>query len=192
MKLYYIMLYIIFCYTMIYYIILYCCVAPKKILVRLRPALCAQGLGFLVRNLVRSPCAEPCAAPLCRTLCGNVFLSIFVSLLPFPLLLFFSLSFFVREADGTLNRELRWTRTSPKRFRFAALCGLVRRPCAPHGFLGMDGPCAASCFSDVPLHENPCESLCPSCVWQPFPCAPYAVFFFRWFFFKCNTVIYNI
>ena len=47
-------------YVFCIYVYIYC-FALKKNLVRLRPTLCAQGLGIIVRNLVRHPCAEPCA-----------------------------------------------------------------------------------------------------------------------------------
>ena len=37
--------------------------------------------------------------------------------------------------------------------------------------------------------QNPCETSCPSCVWQPFPCAPYARFFFSVGFFSVQHSI---
>ena len=132
---------------------------------------CAPKAG-LVRTRFGNPCAKPCAEPLCRTLCGILVQNlvrqyIFVD--------FFRPSPSLSSVNSKKRLVKCLVRALCERFRarltlcgfvwfWMVLCGFVRRPCAPHGFLGMDGPCAASCFSDVPLHENPCESLCPSCV----------------------------
>ena len=147
----------------------------------------------LCKTLCGTLVQRPCAATLCGSCCGE-----------FPPM-GFGTRFPLR--SSYVNYQFRKTpcevpcaglvRALCERFRarltlcglvwfWVVLCGFVRRPCAPHGFLGMDGPCAASCFSDVPLQQNPCESLCASCVWQPFPCEPYARFFFDGFFFSAT------